>query len=727
MKKMPLPPHLYREYNCGDTTALYLHNEKTGRFGLWLVPTSLRKSIPVRRALLTGVEVDGILKAMGGTMPAWEVDSLIQVKASTDDSPLAFSQGRTMRNSVTVDRLKFTGQAVSLENGTRTIRTSFAHSEDGWKAHHDLRWLKGSAYFESAVTIENTPEKPLTLEMLASFSLGGVTPFAADDAPGRLKLHRFRAVWSMEGRLETRAFEDLQLERSWSGYGVRAERFGDVGALPVCGFFPLVAVEDTGAGVMWGAHLAHPGTWQMEVSRRDDMASLTGGLGDREFGHWTKTLAPSETFTSPTAYLACVKGDIDDLCHALTSAQLPPLAALPASEKSMPVIFNEWGTSWGDPSHTNMVALAESLRGTGVKYLVMDAGWYKPASGGNWGVAQGEWVPSKDMYPDGIRATADAIRKAGLIPGLWFEMEVAGSSSELFKRTEWLLKRDGKLVTVGPRRFLDLRIPAVGEYLAVKVIGTLREAGFGYLKIDYNENIGPGVDGADSIGENLRQHLMGVQAFIRRIRKELPELVIENCSSGGHRLEPSMMAITAMGSFSDAHECPEIPVIAANLQRLIQPQQSQIWAVMRSDATLRRTNYLVTAGFLGRLCLSGDFVTLTAPQRAIVQAAIDLYRVAAPVIKRGRSWRYGPDVLAYRHAEGWQGVVRLGANKKQLLVVGHTFAKPGKKSISLPLPPGRWRVVETLQDAKSAVKVKSCELAWTPGGEWSGMVTLLKQ
>src|SRR5690606_8417426 len=123
----------------------------------------------------------------------------------------------------------------------------------------------------------------------------------------------------------------------------------------------------------------------------------------------------------------------------------------------------------------------------------------------------------------------------------------------------------------------------------------------GYIKVDYNENIGIGADGAESPGEALRQHLEGVVAFFERLRAEIPHLIIENCSSGGHRLEPTMMGLTAMSSFSDAHECPEIPIIAANLHRLMQPAQSQVWAVLRHFADLRRTLYLLAGGFLGRL------------------------------------------------------------------------------------------------------------------------------
>jgi alpha-galactosidase len=723
---MPTPtlPKIHRELRCGAITALYVQDAATGKLGLWLVPTAQRHTLAPHREFLSGVELDPIQRTLNFTTRAWNIESLMQVKAKDDDQAAAFSQGRTMRNSATVESLKFTSQQVTRAAGVTTVRTTFTHDKSGWRAHHDLVWHRGATWLESSVTVENCTAGPVTLEMLASFSLAGITPFATDDAPGRLKLHQLRAVWSMEGRVETRAFEDLQLERSWGGHGIRCERFGCIGSLPANGFFPFVAVEDAAAGVTWGAQLAHPGSWQMEVYRQDDFAAISGGLADREIGHWLKTLPPGASFTSPTATLACVAGGLDDLCAALTAAQEAPLKNLPKSEAALPVMFNEWATSWGHPNHDNMVALAGSLRGTGIKYLVMDAGWYKP-DGGTWSSAQGEWRPNPAMYPHGLRATADAIRACGIIPGLWFEMEVVGAASPFYNRTDLLLHRDGRVLTAGGRRFLDLRKPEVVAHLSERVIGLLRANNFGYLKVDYNENIGIGVDGAESFGEALRQHLMGVQDFFRRLRTELPDLVIENCSSGGHRIEPSMIALTAMSSFSDAHECPEIPIVAANLHRVMLPRQSQIWAVLRADATPRRIVYLLAGGFLGRLCLSGDFVKLDLAQRALVDRAIALYAKAVPIIRRGRSYRHGPAVAAYRHAEGWQAMVRVSANGKQALVVGHTFAKPGVKTIRVPLPPGKWRVAEELHTDRKGATVAKGELRWTPAGEWSAFVALL--
>lgn len=57
-----------------------------------------------------------------------------------------------------------------------------------------------------------------------------------------------------------------------------------------------------------------------------------------------------------------------------------------------------------------------------------------------------------------------------------------------------------------------------------------------------------------------------------------------------------------MASFSDAHECDEIPIIAANMHRMILPRQSQIWAVVKAGQPLQKLYYQICSGLLGRLC-----------------------------------------------------------------------------------------------------------------------------
>lgn len=264
------------------------------------------------------------------------------------------------------------------------------------------------------------------------------------------------------------------------------------------------------------------------------------------------------------------------------------------------------------------------------------------------------------------------IRSHRLIPGIWFELENVGSESEYaFDMTDHLLKRDDHPVTVGARRFWDMRDTWVKDYLKERVTGLLRDADFGYLKIDYNENIGAGADGAESYGEALRQSVEASRDFIRSLRVDLPELVIENCSSGGHRLEPSMMELCSQASFSDAHECTSIPLIAANLHRLIRPEQSQIWAVLRANADIHRINYLLTSAFLGRLCLSGEIFELSDESWSAATSAIKFYDRIKHIIRDGKTTLIRSNVKDYSRPEGCQAVLReLGSSA---LLIVHTF------------------------------------------------------
>ena len=486
--------------------------------------------------------------------------------------------------------------------------------------------------------------------------------------------------------------------------------------MPVRRWFPFVAIEDTAPGVLWGAQLAWAGSWQMEVFRQHDDVAISGGFSDREFGHWVKTLHPGEVLESPQATVACVQGTLDELCDRLTAMQDPPVNHQPEVEQDLPVVFNEWCKTWGDPSHEKLCAIADRLKGSGVRYLVIDAGWYKGAET-DWSSGHGDWEPSGILFPNGLKATADAISERGLIPGLWFEMETVGSQSVAFRLGEHFIMRDGIPVTVRERRFWDLNDPVSVDYLSTKVIDLLESCGFGYLKVDYNETAGLGCDHPDSQGEGLRCQIEGTYRFFDKIRKRLPELVIENCSSGGHRLEPSMLARTAMSSFSDAHELVEIPLIAANLHRLLLPRQNQIWAVLHPHDSLQRIQYSLAATFLGRMCLSGDIAGLPVASWRLTREMIALYAKAAPVIKYGISRRFGEAGQSWRHPRGWQAVVR--TSEVQALVVLHTFAD-APEEVSVPLS-GDWAPIGV------APQLSNGEIRARTGGDFTGQVWLYQR
>lgn len=575
-----------------------------------------------------------------------------EAKFLGDANPGGFTAGLSMAESATVAEFEM----VSQTEGETVFRD---------KREHEI--IQKRTKFGDAVCVETTfvnhANEPVTLEMLATVALRGV---AAD------KVHRLQSFWSAEGKLRTETMLDLHMEVSWNRCATRVEKFGTTGSMPVRKYFPFVALENSTTGEFTAISLYCPASWQIELLRHfeEDKLSVVAGLADRDFGHWMKVVQPGESFTTPRAMLAT--GDsLEDVCDKLVKAQRPDISPV---DDHMGILFNEYCTTWGNPTFENVKKICDKIAGRGIQYLVIDSGWYGKMDG--WWNCIGDWDVNEEKFPGGMKPIADYIRSKGMVPGLWFELESIAHMSAHYNDTEHLIKKDGLPLTGSGRRFWDMEDPWVIDYLSERVIKLLKDSGFGYLKVDYNDTLGIGCDGAESLGEGLYKKVRASQEFFRRIKREIPDIVIENCSSGGHRLEPSMMELASQASFSDAHETVAIPLIAANMHRVIKPSQSQIWAVMREKDDDARIFYSIAATFFGRMCLSGDIYKLSDHQWELIEQGMEFYRQAADIIKDGKTVSVSYTTQSYNHPTGEQVLIRtLG---RRSLVIAHRFEHSGE-------------------------------------------------
>ncbi|WP_275400278.1 glycoside hydrolase family 36 protein [Enterococcus faecium] len=649
-----------QRYQINQITIVYYQNQKQGVE--WIIVPSEKAAkifLPIRK----------------------KVDSLIQVKLTGDDYPKGFVTGTSMRNSGTVQQLFYESQSAKeyLENWE--IITNLRDKKTNQYQHYAIV-DKQTGVIETFTKFINQSGQIQQLEMISSFSLSCLSPFCEENQVGNLFLSRYRSKWSFEGRKERRAIEEFQLEPSWKPSGAAVEKFGQVGSMPVRGWFPTIALSDEKAGVSWAARLAHPGSWQMEAYRLDEDLCLSGGLADRDFGNWTKIIAPGESFESPRAYLVVCLGNEVTCGNQLNYFFTEQLKKTNREGEQLPILFNEFCTTWGKPSEKSVLAALQVLQEHDLDYYVIDAGWYADAKKG-WEQNMGDWLVNAEQFPRGMKPVIQEIQAANMVPGIWFEFETVGRDAQVFSQTEHMLKKDGYPITTGSRRFWQMNDPWVRNYLEEKVIHFLEDNQIGYLKIDYNDNFGSGFDGSESLGEANRQQLAGSQTFFDHIRNKMPQLIMENCSSGGHRLEPSFLMRTDLSSFSDAHEAWCIPIIGANLHELIPPAQSLMWAVICKADSLQRIQYILSTNFLGRLCLSGDIQELSCEQWQVIDDGIAFYRQIANIIKDGSSERYGEPVLSYRKPAGSQAVLRYGRTNDEALLVVHSFQ--AAKSLLIPL------------------------------------------
>ena len=703
------------DYILGNITLRYIRDDVTNHVSMVLLPKGRESCFEMRRP---------VMRMRDNICNAWDVGALCHL--ALRHHAQGNGAGNTLKYGESTERLRFRSQENIKKDNVNSIIT-LLEAEEGYCIKHTVTYTEGESGIEIETEFQNHSGKTLTLDMITSFSLDNLSPFQTDDAPYKLKLHRFRCGWSLEGKHQEDTVEELNLEGTWFRAFPESERYGCLGSHTVKRWFPFGCVEDIEAGVFWAVQLEAASSWQMEFSKDGDCYSLSGGVADCEFGGWWKKIPAGSSFQAPKAYVSVSGRGLWDVCQNITDMFHKYVDMQPQCEQELPVIFNEWCTTWGKPTEKGILALADILKETPVSYLVVDAGWSrKEIEDGDPQGGNGEWECDTDKFPHGFKYLARRLKEIDLKLGIWMEFEVTTKGANVHSSIydSMHLYRNKEVIQTGKiRRFWDFRQPGVTEYLKKKVLDFLKDNEILYLKVDYNGSIGCGCDGAESPGEGLRQQMQAVHGFFDILREEYPELVIENCASGGHRLEPSMEKITAMSSFSDAHECQEIPYIAANLHQLLLPRQSQIWAVLSPELTMQEIQYRLISGMLGRLCLSGPIQDLSKEQWREVKQAMHFYENVKGIIRDGRSRLVRSGRNNQHHLEGAQILFR--EMEGRILLVYHAFSKP-PASIGGRLPEGNWNIVDTV-GKRCRIEIQKENIEIRTQGSWEACAVYLER
>ena len=607
----------------------------------------------------------------------------VQIAIEGDSFSRDFSAGQTHKNTDTAYSFRLVEQNEEF-NGEYHILTSLFRGNKGLEVKQFLSKHNKYDTLEMHQEITNTGDENVMLEMASSFTLNRLSPFRKYDDPSKMVIHTMENFWSAEGKLISETADKLILDSSWSGMGIRQKKLLQVGSMPAKNSLPFVAVEDLESSVVWAVQIEAPSSWQIEITHRHNGIHLCGGQADYTSGHWKKKLKVGECFTTKKAFMTVVNGKLLDATDNLVNYFNTRLK-INESEKNLPIIYNEYCYSWGTPTMDKLKPLISFCGELSIPYFIMDAGWYRDDSKGDW-FAIGDWKVNKECFPQGLKEYGDLVADKKMRAGIWFEFENVSDCSDLaLTHPEYLLAYCGKVINHQNRSFLDFRKPEVLEYCREKVIKQLKDNNIGYIKIDYNENIGIGVDGDDSLGEGLRKHIACVLNFLDELRKELPDLIIEICSSGGMRHEPLFISKGNMVSFSDAHECPSGAVIASNLHRYMLPRQMQIWATIRDDYDEQDTYFTIAKAMLGRYCLSGNIASKTESIKDIIRKSIKFYEHLKPIIIDGKTILINDDeIKSYFNTKGAHYLVRESRDKNLVAVYLFSIDEP-EREFNIPI------------------------------------------
>jgi alpha-galactosidase len=405
--------------------------------------------------------------------------------------------------------------------------------------------------------------------------------------------------------------------------------FNSLGTWSSIRYLPMAMAENRAAGLTWFWQIEHNGAWHWEMSDLDNGGSyLYLGGPDEEHSQAWKELKPGEVYQTVPVALGCVQGGFDEAVAALTQYRRTACLKAHPTNSQCPVIFNDYMNCLiGDPTSEKLYPLIDAAAAAGCDYFVIDAGWYAERNE-SWWDAVGLWMPSRTRFPEGLPALLERIRSKGLTPGLWLELEVAGINSPLKnKPDDWFFQRHGRRVIDNSRYLLDFRNPAVRAHADEVVDRLVNQYGAGYIKMDYNVDGLQGTEwNAASPGQGLLEHNRAYLAWLDGVYQRHPNLVIENCGSGGCRMDYAMLSRHQLQSSTDQTDYRKYPSILVGALAAVLPEQLAAWSYPKMEADGDEAAFNMVSAMVCRIHQSGHLASLKPEALARVREGIRLYR-----------------------------------------------------------------------------------------------------
>ena len=448
----------------------------------------------------------------------------------TAPPPFVFAYGGKMSSGLTG---KWAVTSEERTEGSKLVRTVvYTDPSTGLRITAVSTIYKDFPAVEWVVRFKNTgrADTPIIEKVLAcavSF------PNFAASAAGPVMLYRARG--SSAERSDFGPINETVVPKAEIRFGPTAGRSSDTNALP---FFNIATPE---RGIV--AAIGWSGRWEAVVGRKGaDPRSLElkAGLAETRF-----RLRPGEEVRTPSLAFLFWKGADRMSGHNLfrrfvLAHHMPQSGGRPVP---LPIAH---GVGFGGPFPCNeyvcatesyAIGMIERLHQFGIEpdACWIDAGWYENTTG-QWWSGVGTWTVNKKNFPRGLKPVTDAARKFGQGFVVWFEPERVYEGTWLDREhKDWLTFLPGNR-----NRLLDLGNPKALAWLIDHISNFIKAEGVTIYRQDFNFDPAPywkAMDAPDRVGIAEMKHVEGLYAFWDALLERNPGLLIDNCASGGRRID----------------------------------------------------------------------------------------------------------------------------------------------------------------------------------------------
>ncbi len=293
--------------------------------------------------------------------------------------------------------------------------------------------------------------------------------------------------------------------------------------------FPFFNIQYAGEGML--AAVGWSGQWAASLERSPSgPARFRVGM---ERTHLV--LRPGERIRTPRILLCTWKGDLqaahNRFRRLLLFHYVPQQAGRPVRLPIVSQCFDRYSTTrpeWA--TEAGQIRAIEFAHDVGCDTHWLDAAWFP----GGFPNGVGNWSAKPVEFPRGLAPVADACHRKNMRFVLWFEPERVAAGSEI-------AREHPEYVFGGSNGGLfRLDDPAARRWLGDLLTKRITEYGIDIYRNDFNMDPLPfwrANDAQDRQGMTEIRYVEGLYELWDRLRAEHPGLMIDNCSSGGRRID----------------------------------------------------------------------------------------------------------------------------------------------------------------------------------------------
>lgn len=445
---------------------------------------------------------------------------------------------------------------------------------------------------------------------------------------------------------------------------------------------PWVSIQDvTGnAGVYFGIEFSGRVGFDINATGQPLRVAITAGLDPSEHDFLGR-LADGERFVTPTVFVGCYRGDVDDganRLHRFVAAHLRP----PVSDARYPLIVNN---SWGGGMAVDE-ALAQRMindsAALGVELFHIDAGWFR---------AVGDWHPDPAKFPHGLAPVSDYAHSKGMLFGLWVGWTQGGTELRGMKtlavtnpkQRDWFTH--DYPATWKPSAFTGATVCLGDAQARAWCLNELRRIVTSY-KLDMLEHdqfmIVDQCDRTDhdhtaSPGDIAYHAARGYYSVYDQLRKEHPHLLFEDCVNGGHTVDFGIVRRVHYISITDTYDPLSNRRAFYDASYPLPPSMCECYIENDPGPSLATFNTMLRSGMMGWCTLMCDTGAWSAEQRNAARRQIEIYKKwIRPLINHGDLFH----ISARPDEARWDGMQYFDSKSGKGIVFAFRGAKAGETS-----------------------------------------------